>query len=177
MDLLTLGQPADTDRVDPRRWWLLAATVLALCACAAAAVQPSLARAGDGILLLGGVGCAVLLWRTGSRYDHRLRGWRLIALSPLLVASGALLTVVVAPADPIDGLLLRWAPAVPGYALAIAGGLTLVDRDPLRGRGPRVLVELALFTTAGVVAMQLLFLGPGQGWTDLAAPERLVFGA
>src|SRR4051794_2568635 len=117
------------------------------------------------------------MWRAGGRHARGPRGWRLLAPSPLFVAAGAVLAAVVAPVDPVDAVLLRWAPAVPGYALAIAGGLTLVGRERLRGRGSRVLVELAIFTVAGVVAMQMLFLGPDRSWTDLAGPERIVLGA
>jgi PAS domain S-box-containing protein/diguanylate cyclase (GGDEF)-like protein len=95
----------------------------------------------------------------------------------LFVASGMVLAAVVDPVDPVDLVVLRWAPAVPGYVLAIVGGLVLVGRDRLRGCGPRVLVELALFTTAGVVAMQMIFLGPDQGWSDLVGRERIVLGA
>jgi diguanylate cyclase (GGDEF)-like protein/PAS domain S-box-containing protein len=175
--LVTLGQLSDTFRVDSRRWWLLAATALALSACAAAAVQPSLAPVGDGVLLAAGVAAAAVMGQFGSRHDRGPRGWRLLALSPLLVCCGAVLAAAVAPTDPVDVVVLRWAPAVPGYALAIVGGLTLVGRDRLRGRGPRVLVELAILTCASVVAMQMIFLRPGRNWTDLAGPERVVLGA
>jgi PAS domain S-box-containing protein/diguanylate cyclase (GGDEF)-like protein len=163
--------------VDFRRWWLVAATALALSACAAAAVQPSLARVGDGAVLLAGVACAVLMWRIGGRFERGLRGWRLLALASVFVAAGMALATVVDPADPLDTVVLRWVPAGPGYALAILGGLTLVEPARLRCRGPRALVELAIFTTAGVVAMQMLFLGPDRGWSDRSGAERLVLGA
>jgi PAS domain S-box-containing protein/diguanylate cyclase (GGDEF)-like protein len=163
--------------VDPRRWWLLAATALALSACAAAVVDPALARGADGVLLLCGVSCAVVLWTVGGRRERGLRGWRAIALSPLFPVLGVLLAAVVAPEDPLDTVVLRWLPTVPGYALAILGGLTLVEPGRLRGRGRRVGVELALFTTASAVAVQLLFIGPEGRWQDLGSPERLVLGA
>ena len=163
--------------MEPRRWWLLAATALALSACAAAVVDPALARGADGVLLLCGVSSAVLLWTVGGRRERGLRGWRAIALSPLFPVLGVLLAAVAAPADPLDTVVLRWLPTVPGYALAILGGLTLVEPGRLRGRGRRVGVELALFTTASAVAVQLLFVGPEGRWHDLGAPERLVLGA
>src|SRR3954452_25303902 len=138
-----------------------------MSACAAAAVQPSLAHLGDGVLLLAAVACAGVMWHAGGRSDRGLRGWRMLALSPVLVGTGAVLAAVVAPVDPVDTVVLRWVPAVPGYALAIVGGLALVGRARLRGRGARVLVELGIFTTASVVTMRMIFLGPGLRWSDL----------
>jgi PAS domain S-box-containing protein/diguanylate cyclase (GGDEF)-like protein len=163
--------------VYPRRWWLLAATALALSACAAAAVEPALARGADGVLFAAGIASAVVMWTVGGRHQQGLRGWRLLALSPVLAAVGMALSVALAPTDPLDTVVLRWIPAVPGYAVAVAGGLTLVDRSLLRGRGRRVLVELAIFTTASVVTMQMLFIGPDRRWQDLPDTERLVLGA
>jgi PAS domain S-box-containing protein/diguanylate cyclase (GGDEF)-like protein len=163
--------------VDPRRWWLVAATVLALSVCAAAAVDPSLARGADGAVVAAGVFCAVALWVVGGRLESRWRGWRLLALAPLFPAAGGLAVALVASADPQDTLVLRWLLTVPGYVLAVVGALTLVDPGRLRGRGARTGAELALFFTAGVVGVQLLFVGPGGRWQDLAAPERTVLAA
>ena len=174
---MTVGDAAETECVDLRRRWLLAASVPALGACAAAAVEPEVAPVADGFLLLAGIACAALLWVVGGRREHGLRGWRLIALSPLFPVVAALTAAVVAPADPLDVVVLRWLVAVPGYALAIAGGLTLFDPARLRGRGRRMGVELALFACAGVVTTQLLFVGPSGRWQDFAVPERLVLGA
>ncbi len=175
--LVTIGEAADTERVDLRRWWLLAATAPALGACVLAAAVPALAPLGDATLLLVGVSCAVLMWVVGGRHERGPRGWRLLALSPLFPAAGALSASLLAPADPLDAVVLRWLPTVPGYALAIVGGLTLVGPGRLRGRGRRTVVELALFGTAGAVAVQLLFVGPEGRWYDLAAPERTVLAA
>jgi PAS domain S-box-containing protein/diguanylate cyclase (GGDEF)-like protein len=172
--LVTFRKTADTFCVDPRRWWLLAATASALSACAAAAVHPAVARGADGLLLFFGVASAVVMWTVGGRQQRGLRGWRLLALAPVPVAVGPLLAAVLTPADPLVAVVLGWSPAVPGCALAVAGGLTLVGCSTLRGRGRRVLVELLIFTTASVVTMQMLFVGPGRRWQDLAGAERLV---
>jgi diguanylate cyclase (GGDEF)-like protein/PAS domain S-box-containing protein len=163
--------------VDPRRWWLLAATAPALSVCVAAAVVPALARVADGVVVLAGIACTLFLWVVAGRREAGWRGWRLIALSPLFPVLGLVTAALVAPSDPLDVVVLRWLPTVPGYALALLGGLTLVERGRLLGRGRRVAVELALFTTASAVAMQLLFVGADGGWSAIAAAERLVLGA
>jgi diguanylate cyclase (GGDEF)-like protein/PAS domain S-box-containing protein len=74
-------------------------------------------------------------------------------------------------------VVLRWVPTVPGYLLAIVGVLTLVDRARLRAGGLRLAVELALFTTASLVVVQLLVVGPRGRWSDLGLAEHLVLGA
>ena len=83
----------------------------------------------------------------------------------------------MAPADPVDALVVRWILSVPGYLLAITGGLTLVDRSRFRGRGLRVGIELALFTTASLVAVQFLVLGPAGRWSDVPATAQFVLAA
>ncbi len=163
--------------MEPRRWCLLVCTALALSACAGAAVTPRLASVADVVLVACGGLCGAALWIVGSRHGRALRGWRLFALAPLFAALGGVLPLLVAPTDPLDAAVLRWLPTVPGYLLAIAGGLTLVDRSRFRGRGRRVGVELLLFTTASVVTVQLLFVGPAGQWSTFATTERLVLSA
>jgi PAS domain S-box-containing protein/diguanylate cyclase (GGDEF)-like protein len=164
-------------RVDGRRWWLLAATALAMSACAAAGAVPRLAPAGDAAVLAAGASCAAVLWAVGGRRERGLRGWRALALSPLFPVLGATAAAVLAPADPLDVLVLRWLLTVPGYALAIYGGLTLVEPGRLRSRGPRSAIELALFTLACLVAVQLLVIGPAGRWSDVDGPARAVLAA
>lgn len=174
---MTVGEKTDTVRVDTRRWWLLAGGVPVLGLCTVAGAVPALAPAADGVVVAAGLVCAVVLWTVAGRRETGWRGWRLIAVSPLFPVLGAVTVALVDPADPLDAVVVRWLPTVPGYLVAIAGGLTLVDRERFRGRGRRVGVELALFTTASMVTVQQLVLGPGLGWGDFAAPERLVLGA
>ena len=163
--------------MDGRRWSLLAATALTLGVCAAAGLFPELGPAADAAVLLAGLSCAGVMWVVGGRRERGLRGWRGLALSPLFPALGVTAAAVLAPADPLDVLLLRWLPAVPGYALAIYGGLTLVEPGRLRSRGPRSAIELGLFTLAGLVVVQLLVIGPAGRWSDVDGPARVVLAA
>lgn len=161
--------------MDPRRWWLLAVAVPAGIACAAAATTPELTGLGDASVALLGVVAAVVVWFAGGR-SGRSRGWRLLAVAPLFPVLGALLTTVVDPADPLDRVILRWLPTLPGYALAILGLLCLVDRRQLR-TGRRVAVEVALFLTACVVSVRLLVSGAVDDRLEPPLAEHVVLAA
>jgi PAS domain S-box-containing protein/diguanylate cyclase (GGDEF)-like protein len=163
--------------VDNRRWWVLGGAGLALAACLAGVVHPALTAVGDYAVAAAGLGTAGFLWACGSRTGTRLRGWRLFALAPLFPVVGAVLSWTLHPDAPLETAVLRWVPTVPGYLVAIAGILTLVPGDRLRRRTTRVGVELALFGAACLVVVQLLFLGVGASWSDLALPERAILGA
>ena len=163
--------------MDPRRWWLLAGAVPVALACAAAVGTPALRPLGDAAVAVSGVAAAVVLWlMAGRRPEHR-RSWRLLAVAPVLPVVGLVLVALVQPTDPVGTVVLRWVPTVPGYALAIVGLLTLVDRGRLRSGGLRVGVEVALFSTACLVAVQLLVIGPAGRWSALGLAEQLVLGA
>jgi diguanylate cyclase (GGDEF)-like protein/PAS domain S-box-containing protein len=163
--------------VDPRRWWLLAGVVPVAIACALAASNPALRPLGDLALVVSGLSIAVILWVVGGRRTERRSSWRLLATSPLFPVVGTVLAAVVAPSDPLQLVVLRWVPTVPGYLIAIAAILTLVEPARLRAGGLRLAVELALFTTASLVVVQLLVLGPAGRWSDLGTEEHLILGA
>jgi diguanylate cyclase (GGDEF)-like protein/PAS domain S-box-containing protein len=123
-----------------------------------------------------GVVAAVVVWCAGRARQPGARGWRLIAIAPLLPVAGFGAVVVVAPTDPMQQALLRWLPTVPGYLFVVLGILTLVDRERLR-RGARSAVEVALFGTACLLVVQLLVLGPDRSWLDLRPAEAVVLVA
>ncbi|MGY1602906.1 putative bifunctional diguanylate cyclase/phosphodiesterase [Geodermatophilus sp. SYSU D00815] len=127
------------------------------------------------VAVLGLAGSGVL-WTVGRRQSPPRRGWRLIAVALLFPVLGALLAAVARPSSPLEVAVLRWLPTVPGYLVAIAGILTLVDRRRLRA-GLRGAVELALFVTACLVVVQLLIIGPGGRWSSLELGQRLVLAA
>jgi diguanylate cyclase (GGDEF)-like protein/PAS domain S-box-containing protein len=163
--------------MEPRRWWLLGGAVPVALACAAAVGNPALRPLGDAAVAVSGLGAAVVLWCAArSREEHR-RSWRLLAVAPLLPVLGLLLAVLVHPPGPLQLVVLRWVPTVPGYLVAIVAILTLVDRDRLRAGGLRVGVEVALFLTACLVGVQLLVIGPDSRWSDLGLDEQFVLGA
>lgn len=163
--------------MDPRRWWLLAGVVPVTIACALASSNPALRPLGDGALVVTGLGAAAILLLVGGlRAEHR-RGWRLLGAAPLFPVFGAALAAILAPADPLGLVVLRWVPTVPGYVFAIAGILTLVDAARLRAGGLRLAVELGLFTTASLVVVQLVVMGPRGGWDDLGVGEHLILAA
>ena len=157
-------------------WALLATAGLAGTACVGAVVAPALEPAGYWALVgMGVVVSAVLLVAERSR-SRGWRGWRLLGIAPLFPVLGAVLAAWDHVADPLHFAVLRWLPIVPGYALAVAGVLTLVDRPRLR-TGRRLTIELALFFTACLVVVQLLIFGPDGRWSLLAVPGRVVLGA
>ncbi|MGY1636451.1 putative bifunctional diguanylate cyclase/phosphodiesterase [Geodermatophilus sp. SYSU D00742] len=155
---------------------LLASVVLAAGTCAVAAGTPGRGFAADVAVAVMGVVVAAVIGCAGHGGQRGLRGWRLIAVAPLLPVAGFLAVTVVAPADPMQQALVRWLPTVPGYLLVAVGVLTLVDRERLR-RGPRSTVEVALFGTACALVVQLLVLGTDHSWFDLTPVEGAVLTA
>jgi diguanylate cyclase (GGDEF)-like protein/PAS domain S-box-containing protein len=162
--------------VDSRRRWLLAAAVPIALGCALATAQPvALLLAGQLAVVGAGLLSAAVLWSTAPR-TTRPRAWRLLATAPLLPVLGILVTLAAAPVDPAAMAVLRWAPTMPGYILAIVAVLSLVDRRRLRA-GPRVAVEVALFLVACLVVVGLLVIGPVGSWSAFDLAERLVLGS
>nr|WP_239521872.1 GGDEF domain-containing phosphodiesterase [Geodermatophilus sabuli] len=151
-----------------------AVSVGVVCAATAGTAGPG--SAGDVALAAMGVAAAVVIWCAGRSRQPGARGWRLIAIAPLMPVAGFVAVVVLAPVDPMQQALVRWLPTVPGYLFVVLGILTLVDRDRLR-RGARSGVEVALFGTACLLVVQLLVLGPDRSWLDLRPAEALVLGA
>jgi diguanylate cyclase (GGDEF)-like protein/PAS domain S-box-containing protein len=156
---------------------LLAGLLPVVAACALAASDPALRPLGDVALAVAGLSAAaVLLAVSRRRPAHRL-SWGLLAAAPLFPVLGAVLAAVVAPADPLQLVALRWVPTVPGYLLAIAALLTLVDAPRLRAGGLRLAVEVALFVTASLVVVQLLLVGSQRHWGRLDGDEQLILTA
>jgi PAS domain-containing protein len=161
--------------VDSRRWWLLAAAVPVALGCVLATAQPALRLAGQLAVVGAGLLAAAVLWHTATR-TTRPRAWRMLSTAPLLPALGVLITLAAGPLDPVAVAVLRWAPTVPGYVVAIVAILSLVDRRRLRAR-PRVVVEVALFLVACLVVVGLLVVGPAGHWSAFGPTERLVLGS
>ena len=149
--------------------------VLVVIACALAAAVPALRPLGDGAVAATGLAAALVLSLVARRRPERF-GWRLLAAAPLLPVVGAVLGVIVAPREPLELVVLRWAPTVPGYLLAILGVLALVGVPRLRAAGLRSVVEGALFLTAGLVVVQLLIVGVDGSWEDFELNKRLILG-
>jgi len=173
--LVTLGDDAERTGVDPRRWWLLAGAVPVALGCAMSAARLSLAPVGDLAVVVAGMFAGIVVWLASGR-TARPRTWRLIAVAPLFPAVGALAVALLGPLDPVQTAVLRWVPTVPGYLLAIAGMLALVDRSRLRA-GARTAVEVALFLGACLVVVSLLVVGAEGSWSALGLEERFVLGA
>lgn len=144
-------------------------------ACTAAAAFPALRGWGDLAVVLLGLVAAATLWIAGGR-PGRPWGWRLFALGPLFPVLGAGLAAVASPADPLERVVLRWLPTVPGYLVAIVAILALVDPARLKA-GRRTAVEVALFLTAGVVLFHLLVVRPVGEWAELRPGAQLVLVA
>jgi diguanylate cyclase (GGDEF)-like protein/PAS domain S-box-containing protein len=104
-------------------------------------------------------------------------GWRVLALALVIPVAWALL----APAGPGVGgratEYFSWAPTIPAYLLAILAAFSFLPRAGMRPGGPRVAVEMVLFTTACLVVVELLVLGPDGRWHALDAGLRLTLGA
>ncbi|MGY1630524.1 putative bifunctional diguanylate cyclase/phosphodiesterase [Geodermatophilus sp. SYSU D01186] len=150
--------------------------VLAAAACAVAAGTTGPGFAADvAVTVMGGV-TSVVTWCAGRRHQSGARGWRLVAVTPLLPVLGFLTVLAMEPDDPMERVLLRWLPTVPGYVIFVLGTLTLVDRGRLR-RGARSGVELALFGTACLLVVQLFVLGPHRSWLELGLGEAAVLAA
>lgn len=161
--------------MDPRRWWLLAVAVPAFVACAAAAATPALRDLGDLAVALVGLITSAVLWTAGGK-PGRSAAWRLFAAAPLFPVIGAVLAAVLDPTEPLDRVVVRWLPTVPGYVIAVVALLALAGRSRLR-TGRRAAAEAALFLTASLVAVRLLVGGPVGEWSGMALGERLVLGA
>lgn len=168
---------AEFVQVDARIAGLFAGAAAALAACAAAVIDPALGRVADAALSLSGLAAAVALWVVGGRRERGLRGWRLLALAPLPPAVGTVVATLVGPNDPLQAVVARWVPTVPGYLLAIAALLTLAGGRGVRVTESRVGVEVALFLTACLVIDQMLVLGPDGHWSDLRLSAQFVLGA
>ncbi len=151
--------------------------VLAEIACAVAATSADLRPLSDVAVAASGLIVAAVVWVTAGRRGSNRTGWRLLAIAPLLPVLGTVMAAIVAPSDPLDIVMLRWAPTVPGYLLAIVGVLTLVERRRLLAAGLRLAVEAALFTTACLVVVQFLMLGTVGNWSHLRLQEQLVLAA
>ncbi|GAA3175238.1 hypothetical protein GCM10010531_31070 [Blastococcus jejuensis] len=163
--------------MDPRRWWLLAGVVPVAIACTLAASSPELRPLGDLAVTVSGLVVAALVWVIGGRRGRSRTSWRLLAVAPLFPVLGVVLAAVLAPADPMDDLVLRWAPTVPGYLVASIGILSLVERRRLLAAGWRLAVEAALFTAASLVIVQFLVAGPIGAWSVLGTRELVVLAA
>ncbi len=161
--------------MDPRRWWLLAVAVPAFVACTAAAATPALRDLGDLTLALVGLITSAVLWTAGRR-PGRSAAWRLFAAAPLFPVIGAVLAAVLDPTEPLDRVVVRWLPTVPGYVIAVVALLALAGRSRLR-TGRRAVAEAALFLTASLVAVRLLVGGPVGEWSSMSLGEQLVLGA
>ncbi len=161
--------------MDSRRWWLLVAAVPVALGCALATAQPALTLAGQLAVVGAGLLAAAVLWCTADR-TGRPRAWRMLAAAPLLPVVGVLLTLAAGSLDPVAVAVLRWAPTVPGYVVATAAVLCLVDRCRLRA-GSRVAVEVALFFTACLIVVGLLLVGPDGSWSTFNLTEQLVLGS
>ena len=168
---------ADDELVDPRIAGLLAGAVAALAACTVAAVDPALGRLGDATLVVSGLAAAAVLWFVSAGRQRGFRGWRLLAVAPLLPATAMIVTTVVGPSNNLQLVVVRWLPTVPGYLLAIAGLLTLGNGRLLRTTCARVVVEMALFLAACIVIDQLLVLGPDGNWSDLTLGAQAILVA
>ena len=164
---------AEADGVDSRRWWLLAAAVPVALGCALATAQPGADPAGQ---------LAVGLRRDPrGRRDvaqgcpaARPRGWRLLAVAPLMPVAGVLLTLRAGHRGP-DRRVLRWAPTVPGYVVATSPSwgwspAPAACRASGRGRGRAVLHRLPGRRAAarGRPGGQLVDVRPGRA----AGPRR-----
>src|SRR4051794_22916236 len=172
----TQREDADSRRVERLRWALLATAAVAGAACVGAVVDPALETTAYVAVVLVGLVCSAVLWLAGRSRSTGWRGWRLLAVTPLFPVLGSGIALFAAPTDPLQVAVLRWVPTVPGYALAVLGILSLVDRSRLR-TGRRAVVELALFLLACLVVVQLLLVGPQTRWATLHVDERLILGA
>ena len=161
--------------MDPRRWWLLAVAVPAFVACTAAAATPALRDLGDLAVALVGLITSAVLWTAGGK-PGRSAAWRLFAAAPLFPVLGGVLATALDPTEPLDQVVVRWLPTVPGYVIAVVALLALAGRSRLR-TGRRAAAEAALFLTASLVAVRLLVGGPVGEWSAMALGERLVLGS
>jgi diguanylate cyclase (GGDEF)-like protein/PAS domain S-box-containing protein len=163
--------------VDPRRWWWLAGALPVVIACTVAASNPALRPLGDLAVAVAGLVATTVLWVVGGHRAGARFAWRLLSLAPLFPVLGAVLGAAVEPSDPVELVVLRWVPTVPGYLIGIVAILMLAGRTRLRSAGVRLAVELALFSSACHIVVQVLLLGPGTQWSALGGGKQLILGA
>jgi diguanylate cyclase (GGDEF)-like protein/PAS domain S-box-containing protein len=162
--------------VDSRRRWLLAAALPVALGCALAAARPELRLVGPLAVITAGLVSAVTLWSSAAR-TPRPRAWRLLSVAPLLPVLASLIDLSAASLDPgLPVAVLRWAPWLPGYALAVGAVLSLVDRRRVRA-WPRTAVEAALFLVACLVVVDLLLVGPAGHWSVLGPTGKAALTA
>ncbi|MGZ4506149.1 MAG: putative bifunctional diguanylate cyclase/phosphodiesterase [Blastococcus sp.] len=145
-----------------------------MIASAIATADPDWRPLADAGLAVNGVAVAALLWVLGGRRPQDRLSWRLLALAPLFPVLGMLLGALVAPEQPLQLVVLRWVPTVPGYLAAIVGLLTFAGAARLRAGGLRPAVEAALFFAVGLVVVQLLLVGVDGSWRGPGLDARLV---
>src|SRR4051794_33060246 len=121
------------------------------------------------------LGAAALMAVVGRR--RGMRGWRVLALALVVPVAWALLAPAGSGVGALTTEYFSWAPTIPAYLLAILASFTFLPRARVRAGGPRVAVEMLLFTTACLVVVELLVLGPDGRWTPLDAGLRLTLGA
>jgi diguanylate cyclase (GGDEF)-like protein/PAS domain S-box-containing protein len=140
----------------------------------AAVVLPRASVLGDLAMAVAELAAAALMVVVGRRPG--MRGWRVLALALVVPVAWAL----VAPAGSSVGArtteYFSWAPTIPAYLLAILASFTFLPRARMRAGRPRVAVELLLFTTACLVGVELLVLGPDGRWSAIDAGLRLTLG-
>lgn len=146
-------------------------------ACAIAAADPALRHIGDVAVAATGIAVATVIWTVAGQRGADRPSWRLIALACALPVLGMVLGKVAAPPEPLQLVVLRWAPTVPAFALGSIAILTLVGRARLRAGGLRPVVETVLFLTAGLVVVQLVFVGVDGSWRSMGLEQRIVLGA
>ncbi len=161
--------------MDPRRWWLLTVAVPAFLACTAAAATPDLRDLGDVAVVLVGLITSATLWVVGGR-GGRPATWRLFSVAPLFPVFGAGLAWALDVTEPLDLVVVRWLPTLPGYVIAVIGLMGLAGQGRLR-TGRRAAAEVALFLTSCVVAVRLLVAGPMGDGGGMELPEHLVLAA
>ena len=145
----------------------------ALAACLVAVAVPGAALVGDLALAAAELGAAALIWTVGGRGPRAQRGWRILSVALVVPVVWTLFALATAGGDAVAGAYFSWAPTIPAFLLAMAASLTFVERAQLRAGGPRLAVELVLFTTACCVGLQMLVLGPDDGWGSVDVGLRV----
>ena len=142
-------------------------TATALAACLLAVAVPGAALVGDLALAAAELGAAALIWTVGGRGPRAQRGWRILSVALAVPVAWTMVALATAGGDAVADAYFSWAPTIPAFLLAMAASLTFVERAQLRAGGPRLAVELVLFTTACCVGLQMLVLGPDDGWESV----------
>lgn len=164
--------------MEPTRRWAPLAGLLLLTLLGSALLLPADQRrlGSDVVVLLAGVGTAVVVARAGRRTCARGRGWRLVAVALAVGLALAVVAEVLAPArGPVDPA--RTAASVLPHLIGATAVLTLLGRDRLRVGGARLLTENALFCTAAFVLAQVLVVGPLARETSLGETSRVALEA